>query len=299
MRDLVLSGILWLRVLGLPESATLRLVYFSLTRLHPKDAESRTSKFGLSNRVRSDGGGSQALYAFFTMALASATGLKYIHRPFQVVAHAPGSPTLWADRWNQQFNFGRFFGSSKPVMVYSLSSRAHVLQALFSADDQVALTSNLVRLITDRHPEILEASRPMLRAVYGSGSMTGDHTRYDTLFHLRRGDVTSSTHLSRFTSASEIERDIEALTAKGAIQRDDVAILVAENLIGEDAALCEKFRVLTVADAFESLRMMVHAPTLVTAVSSFSYLAALISVERVIYRCFWHPPMANWSSLED
>lgn len=81
---------LWLRVIGLSELSVLKL----MVRFSGKPAKQQSSVAGffLSNRVRSDGGGSQVIYAFFCLAIAIRTGIPYHHRKFDYVEHAMVTP---------------------------------------------------------------------------------------------------------------------------------------------------------------------------------------------------------------
>lgn len=286
-----------LRVLGLGEVATLKLL-LRLAGLCQKPAP-QSPQFYLTNRIRSDGGGSQVIYSFFSLAAARALGIPYCHRPFRQIEHDVHGKDNFVQKWNSAFNFALHHPTPPGMPVFSLGSRLHVLRALASASKEVGITSHRIRELTDEKPEILEASRGFLAKVYAKPKFAKANAIQEgrIVFHLRRGDVSPEAHPARFTPIDQVvdewqklQRSFPTLTEKPAIVTD----LERERF--KELRL-ENFDILPADDPFEALRQMVEAPVLVTGVSSFSYLAALLSHSTVIYRDFWHPPMNDWISL--
>ena len=51
--------------------------------------------------------------------------------------------------------------------------------------------------------------------------------------------------------------------------------------------------------AIEAFDRLVRADILVTAKSSFSYVAALLNPNIIVYESFWHKPMTHWNVIAD
>jgi hypothetical protein len=63
--------------------------------------------------------------------------------------------------------------------------------------------------------------------------------------------------------------------------------------------LVERGAVLSLnGDPLEALNGMIHADVLVTAKSTFSYVAGLVSAGTVIYEPFWYSPMPDWLRID-
>jgi len=292
---------LLLRLIGLREFDTLRLLHWLSNKFPIRSMPDRNlaGQFFLTNRVRSDGGGSQVLYAFFTLAIADWLKMPYRHRPFERIEHYTGGEQDFIDKWNNVFDFSKHFGTPESFPVFSLGSRFQTLRALTSRSREVGITSHKFRDVSDRHPEILEEKRGILREIYSPREATESVSSIPrgVLFHLRRGDVTSQSHPLRFTAVETLAEDSEILsTALGLQLAERTVVGDLEPLEAE--LLAEKgFHVASTDDAFGALHQLASAQVLVTGVSSFSYLAGLISQGTVVFRNFWHPPMADWVSL--
>ena len=293
--------VLFLRLVGLGELNSLRLLHWLSDKFPVRSAPDRNlpSQFFLTNRVRSDGGGSQVLYAFFTLAIADWLKLPYKHRPFERIEHYTGEEQDFIDKWNKVFDFSKHFGSPDSFPVFSLGSRFQLLRALTSRAREVGITSHRFREVSDQHPEILEQKRGILREIYSpiEAKESPLNLLHGVSFHLRRGDVSSQSHPLRFTTVETLAEDAETLsTALGPGFGAWVVVGELEPLEAE--LLAEKgFHVVSTNNAFEALHHLVSAPILVTGVSSFSYLAGLINRGKIVFRDFWHPPMSDWVSL--
>ena len=299
--SLIVRLALTLRVCGLGEVATLRLLLYIASKpaFGLLKARQEPQKFFFSNRVRTDGGGSQVLYAFFALSVANRAGIPYRHRSFSTIEHSRGDREAFTRRWNKAFDFSAALGSADNLPVFSLGSRVEVLRALTSQSNTIGLTSHRFRDITDEHPEILEFSRAELKKIFApeAAEMSDAAAPSGVWFHLRRGDVTATTHPGRFTTLATVLRDAKVVL--GVYFSESAPKTVVGQIDQLERGLLAKagFETTEDDDALESLNSLARAPVLVTGVSSFSYLAALLSSGTVVYRDFWHPPMSDWVSL--
>ena len=107
--------------------------------------------------------------------------------------------------------------------------------------------------------------------------------------HIRRGDVAKpgSEVTRRLTSMDANARAIEIIQATW----PGIEVRVFSQGPPEDfSRLPGGCKFYLDVDVFETLRQLLNADVLVTAKSSFSYVAALLSRGTVIYEPFWHSP---------
>jgi len=295
----IIRFILVLRVCGLGELATLKLFVW-LSQKFSKDSRTNRRIF-LTNRVRSDGGGSQVLYSFFTLAVSQRMGIPYAHRPFREIEHHGGNQQGSVVSWNRAFDFSSRFPIPERMRVFSLGSRLHVLWALAENSAPIALTSHRIRAISDLNPSMLEEARQVLRAVYDA-PIRPEETRgapSKILFHLRRGDVSLEAHPSRFTSVEEILDDAKRVKFHFCDASAEISICTEPVPGGQNTYDPAMFQVFADNDPLDSLHRLSRARVLVTGTSSFSYLAGLLNPGSVVFRDFWHPPMSDWVLLRD
>lgn len=184
----------------------------------------------------------------------------------------------------------------------SLGSRFHVARALLLANSPIAITSSRFRDVTDATPQILEDARVVLQAIYcpPPPANAATNTEPTVLLHLRRGDVSETSHVGRYTSAAQLIQNHLDVKRHLKLDRDVSAGIVGAPDSTEAKALQKAGLTLLRSESdLEALEQMRRASVLVTGVSSFSYLAALLSEGTVIYRHFWHPPMDGWLPLNE
>lgn len=288
--------IIALRLFGISEKAVLRLLFQRLPRAH--QAPHRSGVF-LTNRIRRDGAGSQIIHSFFSLAFARQAGIPFVHRQIETVEHViPGSSHPEHD-WRSVFQFATPPDCPAKLTAFSLSSRLHVLRALSRGRGAFSITSNIFHRFTDQEPQALTRCRGELREAYSADKALESRASGRLIFHLRRGDVTAENHPDRFTSAATLVSDLEVIRRKFGRTASNPVVITEHQLHEFEMEILSEFEVWVVRDPREALGLLSGAGVLVTGISSFSYLAALVSKNEVIYRRFWHPPLADWHCLED
>ncbi|MEZ5829900.1 MAG: hypothetical protein R3D05_01820 [Dongiaceae bacterium] len=241
---------------------------------------------------RRDGAGAQALGVLSTMLVARKMRLRYLHTPFSMMGHAPGSREDWAKAWEAFLNLG--FGE-EPVPPGA--DLVHVKE--FLRDGIGVIRPDTVLAAPAYHwrkfqtPGALRRSGMSLRAKYRAsrsprpvvhrappGALT-------VAVHIRRGDV-SYTHPIRkffYTFDPPILKTIEGVRAVAARLGRETQVNVfsegpPEMFSAYAAAGC---RLHLGGDAFEAFHNLVSADILVQAKSSFSYIAGLISTGAVVH----------------
>lgn len=243
----------------------------------------------LAVEIRRDGVGSQALSRLSVEATARDLGLRYAHRPFEAIAHAEGDPNQWVSRCEAAFalGVGRPRVEDFDLSMVTLTEFA-CNRSLWSSPHVVAIGNMYVHC--DRDPAIyghVIASRT--RAPRSEGPLK-------IAAHVRRGDVTARQVSHRFTSNDAVLTTLKQLAA-----RIDAIGLLHEVTIysnGEPSEFeefsSEGFRVDLVSGALEVFEALRNADVLLTAKSTFSYVAGLYSNAIVLYEPFARRPPPTW-----
>lgn len=298
-RSRLLPWLMLLRVLGLSELHALTLG----ARMAATDLEGTSRNqtlITLTNRQRSDGGGSQILYSAFSLAVARALGLDYQHRVFRTVEHTVGDAERFTESWNRLVDFESAFPRPLTKPTYSLGSRVHTLRAVLSVRKGLSITSSRFRYLIDRNPKWLHSIRPELREIYVPQSEPAPPNSDSAItFHLRRGDVTKTQNRGMYLSADELIADISRIRSVPAYEDVWAEIVIEERDLELEEKLPRKCRIIVIDEPFEAFDRLVKARVLVIDKSSFSYVAGLLNENTVIYRNYWYPRMPDWQHLAD
>jgi len=245
-----------------------------------------------------DGAGAQAQAVVSVMLFARAVGARYVHTPFSVIDHNPDSSPDWQARWERFFNFGvgelpaaalhdRGMPRVQVVSPFQVTSTGVLYEIPHCYATWALGRALLPGLLAELRGRLL-ADKPVVAA---------SHNGLRVAIHMRRGDVTEDgPHARRFTETATIERLFQGL--ERALRMADVpfsATLYSQGDPAQFSALAEQGVIIdTRDDPFETFMQLVTADVLVTAKSSFSYLAGLLSRGVVLYQPFWHGPLDGW-----
>ena len=240
--------------------------------------------------IRRDGLGSQVLSRLSVEAAARDLGLGYAHRPFEAIAHGEGDPAEWVERCERTFALG----DGKPLLrdidlpMVELSQFA-TNRRLWRQPHVVTIGNMFVHC--DRNPEIYR--RVVARADKVSTAETGP---LKIAAHVRRGDVSTRRVSHRFTS-----NEIVASTLKRAIAEVEKAGLAYEVTVYSNGDPREftafsdlGWRVDVTSGALDVFGHLRNADVLLTAKSTFSYVAALNTRGIVLYEPFARRPLPSW-----
>jgi len=243
-----------------------------------------------------EGAGSQAVWIMKAIAFARTYGLQYVHTPFTQIAHADRPMEQWIKDWEVLFNFGdgeltadcnnpdpevvdypnnTFFHSRFCGIKLQVASEYHCVKSTDIIMDYVSDFKRKYYLNKSPRPaEILTIC-----------------------VHIRRGDVNATTHSIIFTDTSIILRVIQKLKSVlemfslkyriCVFSQGNPSDFVELNSLGVDLFLN--------TDAIWTMQKLVEADVLITAKSSLSYVAAILSSGIVICEK-WHlyEPKETW-----
>jgi hypothetical protein len=250
-------------------------------------------------RGKTDGCGAQAHAVMSALAFAKAVGVTYLHSPFFRVAHGPKG-VGWALQCESFFGLGNgeMNADATTVPLEMLMSKPRPLgRTVVEAPHYHAFLGN---------PDFYSVIAPDLRRKYASSdkSELPLHRAVEGItvgVHLRRGDVVPAhpkfhLYARRYTPD---ESNLQAITELRYVA-GELSVPIKVNVFSEGSP--EKFRCYVDAgcdvhistDPFETFHNLVCSDILVSAKSSFSYVAAILSTGIVIYEPFWHKPMSAW-----
>ena len=266
-------------------------------------AEGRVAPdISITCRGKRDGGGAQVNACASAMALAAATGIRYLHTPLQYVEHAPGDQAAWTRAWED------FFGLGQGETVIGPDHEAVDIKKVLDTPSIWSRPGTTVEAqhfldACNAYPEFYDGIIPRLREKYAVSDKSGialDRDGEDIVVavHIRRGDVSRHNPVTgeRFTDDEYLlqrVRDILAVTC-------DLGLRARVNVYSQGQA--EDFARFSELgchlqidkDTFETIHNLVMSDVLVTAKSAFSFVAGLLSKGVKIYEPFRTVPPCDW-----
>jgi len=250
-----------------------------------------------------DGAGAQAQALVSVMLFARAVGAQYVHTPFAVIDHNPDPASDWAAQWERFFNFGQSEVPAATVHRLGIPSvkvtspfqvnRPEVLYLIPHCYETWGLSSAHL-------PRLLGELRTRFLSDKADAAVPSQTLRI--AMHVRRGDVAADgPNARRYTCTDKVKRTYQHLIAVlDCLDRPYHVTLYSQ---GDPAQFVDlQDRGVTVAtdlDPFRTFEQLVLADVLVTAKSSYSYVAALLSQGTVLYEPFWHSPLPTWLMLDE
>jgi hypothetical protein len=257
-------------------------------------------------RDRDDGGGAQIAARVSTMIFAQLRGLTYAHTPVTDAAHSPAdqSAAEWSARWEDFFNLG--LGETSAA---EIEKRGLPIVPIKKPHRFLPRSNRFYRVahchkVTDRKPQTWAAIAAPLREKYFATPKPDDWLaatgRLRIAVHLRRGDVAASGRFSeRFTATEVVAARLEKLVRIIGPERAEIRLFSQGEATDFEAFTRLGASLHLDEDVFESFHQMVRADILFTAISTFSYLAALIGGAQVIYEPYRHPRLPHWHNADE
>lgn len=217
------------------------------------------------------------------IAFARVCGLEYLHTPFSEIAHGDRPREKWAGAWETQFNFG---AGEKPA---ADNTDSEVIDFSYNFTD-------LLRCFcVDDLTNALKATLPEFRRKYYLNKLPCLSEGVTVCIHIRRGDV-KEAHDSIWTSTAVIARTVKKIKS---ILEDRIMNFTIrafsqgkrEDFLDLTSLGVELF---LNADAVWTMQELIEADILITAKSSFSYVAALLSDGIIMIEPGAYTPLDNW-----
>jgi len=243
---------------------------------------------------KTDGGGSQVLSIMGVAAFAEFFGAKFVHTPLSNIEHCPEDLTMeeYCACWETVVDlFGFNKANGEEFVHYSMNDFLVDFLLFRTRGKRISLGN--IHYVTDTHPEIYYSI-----SLGDEALAKGENSSMvlDVYVHVRRGDVKpEGQYAVRFSSDEEIRKSIQFV--RMVTKEKTKVYIVTEN---PNSDFREKFKdctIVTEKNPIKSLFLLVHADILVMAKSQFSYVAALLSKNKVFYDPYWQNPLPHWSIL--
>ncbi|MEM9855562.1 MAG: hypothetical protein AAF841_14115 [Pseudomonadota bacterium] len=229
---------------------------------------------GLTCSGKRDGGGAQVLAHISVQAMCARLGIRYFHTPFAYIAHGEDLESwqgraAWTKSWESAFNLGQGFAQSAE----SLSAEEFLARGR---------PKGAVVAIKQAHQFIRQAGggallSPTIERLRGALDLPQGSAVEDRIaVHIRRGDVSADNrHAGRFTANEETFARMVRFN-----ERIDGPGRFAIYSQGQEADFSEISAHLDIrfhlnGHPLIAMADMMRAPSLITARSAFSYVAAL------------------------
>lgn len=256
------------------------------------DAEVMYKPLGITCAGKTDGPGAQIQAKLSTLCFCRTYAIPYVHSPMTTAAHVGDADEL--QQWEELFGLGTgemHVGNDQEVI-----SLEEFVASPHRWHTTAILRCEHLHHFVDSRPGLYETLRPELRRKY-TGALQNLSPNVKIAVHIRRGDVSQKKNQNRFTpldySANILQQVLAQLGPDRA--RAEVAIYSQGSPV-DFKPLADRFsaRLFLDSDPIWTLQQLVEADVLVTAKSTFSYIAGLISTGMVIYEPFWHQPLPSW-----
>lgn len=250
-----------------------------------------------------DGVGSQIHSILSILLFAKKFNLTYVHTPVKNIEHYKGDRVEWSLRWEEFFSLGN---NEIPIKALESSDVKRVFVKfpflLNKKSDKLYMVSNC-HSYTDTCPADFSLIIDDLRKKYNiknASSSRINPAQLQLCVHIRRGDVDAvNINSFRYSSNRYILKNLVKILEFYNRQNIDCKVYIYSQ--GEEKDFLE-FKELNATfclneDEFTTFDNLVNADILVTAKSSFSYVAGLLNKGIVFYEPFWHKPLPSWINI--
>lgn len=155
------------------------------------------SKIGICSVGKTDGAGAQALAKISAMCFAQAYGMRYVHAPFQNLAHAEEPVMEWDRKWEELLRLGA------GVELLNRSGMKTVgigeyLDDRYLWDKEVVLCERHYHSFIELAPEYGTVVSERLKTVFQGTRKAASHDSVCSIgVHVRRGDVGNKNEQTR------------------------------------------------------------------------------------------------------
>lgn len=249
-----------------------------------------------------DGAGSQIHSIFSILLFAKKFHLTYVHTPLKNIEHYNGNRDEWSLRWEEFFSIG-----NNEIQIKAIES-SQIKRVFVRFPFLLNKKRNRLYLVhhchsyTDTCPADFSLIIDELRKKYHIKNPPLKRRKMQQLqlaVHIRRGDVDATINSFRYSANADILKNLVKILQ--VFKTFDIDCKVAIYSQGEEKDFSE-FKELNVTyclnqDEFTTFDNLVNADILMTAKSSFSYVAGLLNEGVVFYEPFWHQPLPLWINM--
>jgi hypothetical protein len=243
-----------------------------------------------------DGLGAQAQAVMSAQLFASHFKINYLHTPFSSIYYHNGQEQQLESFMNLGYGELSIKDFDLPKLTrkrVSLWMRPNVIYELPHFHE-----------FADLYPHLYSALRESFRDKFYANKKPPERspspTRVRVSVHVRRGDVSTENHAERYTPDNSISHCLRSISeAIVSANLEPVFTIISQGRETDFQLPPELSINFSLNKSIEeTLNELIDCDVLVTAKSSLSYTAALITNAIVVYEQFWHNPLPDWIHLD-
>ena len=256
----------------------------------------------ITNRYKNDGPGSQFCHTLSIQALCHDFGLPYAHTPFCIVTQKPHREfdQSRCHAWEDRLKLGEGFPLATDLDLPLVECDRYVSDWSLWTKPCIIKSVSAYNYV-NASPNAFVTAAKKLRAKRKAMNSTNSSV-LKVAVHMRRGDVDRFNHPDRYTEDKKVMKTID--TIRSVTVKLGLKTNVTLYSQGHDELFSE-FSTLGIdtkldGDPLDAFIAMQESDVLVTAKSTFSYLAGLTNLSgSVVYDPFWYPPLRDWILIGD
>ncbi len=260
----------------------LSLIISQLFFLLPQtDAVEPSSQLIVTNPRRSDGFGAQFQTVIYSILFAEINHRPFLYTPIQTIEHNYEQDPAFLDRLETLMNLRDYYPLNENLLLQEDSS--HEMVHFFESHLSECLkTESLKRIKT-------------LFRINKDRDLFFSPDQFHIAIHIRRSNPHDSFVLTPEIPNSFYWRIMDQLRNKYKDKNPLFHLFSQGDESGFKDVFLDKDVILHINSSLEdAFTSMVLADLLVTAASSLSYTAGILSDGIVYYLPFWHPPLPGW-----
>ena len=245
--------------------------------------------FNLTSEGKWDGFGSQLQAVYSLVAYCEFKNYNYVHTEFHRMHHNYDNNSEFPKIMNRFVNLEHKFRSYNSLSSYEKSKlfkfrEGYLVHGSFKPD--FFYNKLVLKKLRDCY---YSSKKPDLSNIYLKD-------RFNIAIHIRRGDVSNKTHVSRYTSNIVYIELLKKIKIPSKTFTIHIFSQGDESDFKEFSTINDvKYHLNTNIE--ETFHCLVKADLLIICKSSFSYCAALLNENMVnghIIKDWWHKPLKNW-----
>lgn len=245
---------------------------------------------------RPDGIGAQLHGQISVLVESRKCALPYCHREIKQAAFIRSEEEL--ERWLKVFNLAKQNDYGKGDQVKELALRDYVRWPFGDRKDCIVAAPHMHRA-AEKDPDFYAGICKELRQNLQFNHLTTKQANAPVrvALHVRRGDVSDTQNSKRFTSLAVVKQSIVQLVEM--LKASNIAFTIELHSQGTEADFQDLLAIHSMethldSDPLETIQRLISADILLTAKSSFSQIAALMSEGIILYEPYWQKPLRHW-----
>lgn len=248
---------------------------------------------------RTDGAGAQILGILSLQAFCEHYNFTYAHTPFAEIDHTTSDDDVLA--WENLFQLGTGYKTIFDFQSAKIVSISEYLKNPLLWFGNVIVSLPHAYEFADYCDDAYDSTISRLRTRLAAFHNNLERKKVNIAVHIRRGDVDANRNPERFTSNESIFALLSFIAAELDAAGKGYEINIFSEGTHEDFLIFKRLNCIfhLNTNPIDVLKQLSVADILITAKSSFSYVAALINPNLVIHEKLRHRKRLNWVDRSD